>query len=111
MQQLHTKQKQGIITALVSGFIGLVYEEISSFLHNRRHKALHKAVKTLDSKTTTQCNKLMYLEDSMVIYGIYNAETLERLMNTVHCIHSYTSSNEKLFAGQQGTALGMYANT
>ena len=28
------------------------------FLHNRRHKALHKAVKALDSKTTIKCNKL-----------------------------------------------------
>ena len=42
--QLPTKQKCGIITTLVSGFIGLAYEGISSFLHNRRHKALHKVV-------------------------------------------------------------------
>ena len=93
------------ITALVSGFIGLAYEGISSFLHNKRHKALHRAVKALDSKTTIQGNKLMHLEDSMVMYGIYNAETLENLINTVHCIHNFTSPNEKLFAGQQGTAL------
>ena len=48
----------------------------------------------------------------MVMYGIYNAETLEKLINTVHHIHNYTSPNEKLFAGQQGTALllPMYTN-
>ena len=40
----------------------------------------------------------------MVMYGIYNTETLEKLINTVHHIHNFTSSNEKLFAGQQGTA-------
>ena len=39
------------------------------------------------------------------MYGIYNAETLEKLINTVHHIHNFTSQNEKLFAGQQGTAL------
>ena len=33
--QLPTKQKHGIITALVSGFIGLAYEGISSFLHKK----------------------------------------------------------------------------
>ena len=54
----------------------------------------------MDSKTTIQCNKLMYLEDSMVMYGIYNAETLEKLINTVHYIHNITSPNEKLFMGQ-----------
>ena len=48
----------------------------------------------------------------MVMYGIYNAETLEKLINTVHCIHIFTSPNAKLFAGQQGTALlqPIYAN-
>ena len=66
LPQLITKQKCGIITTLVSSFIGLACEGISSFLHNERHKALHKAVKAMDSKTAIQCNKLMQLENSMV---------------------------------------------
>ena len=55
----------------------------------------------------------MHLEDSMVMYGIYNAEPSEKLINTVHCIHIFTSPHEKLFTGQHGTALHlpMYANT
>ena len=32
------KEKQGIITLLISGFIGLISEGISSFLCNKRHK-------------------------------------------------------------------------
>ena len=47
----------------------------------------------------------MHLEDSMVMYSIYNAEALEKLINTVHHIHNFTSPNERLFAGQQGTVL------
>ena len=62
-------------------------------------------MKALESKTTVQHNKLMHLEDSMVMYGIYNVETLEKPINTVHCIHNFTLLNEKIFAGQQGTAL------
>ena len=58
------------------GYEGL-YEGISSFLHNRRHKALHKAFKAMDSKISIQHNKLMQLENSMVMYDIYNAETLK----------------------------------
>ena len=42
----------------------------------------------MDSKTTIQHNKLIQLENSMLMYGIYNAETLERLINTVHHIHN-----------------------
>ena len=29
------KEKRGIITSLITGFIGLTYEDISSYLHNR----------------------------------------------------------------------------
>ena len=61
---------------LISGFIGIAYESISSFLHNRRHKALHKAVKAMETKTGVQCNKLPHLEDTVVMCRVYNAETL-----------------------------------
>ena len=36
----------------------------------------------MDSKTTIQCNKLIQLENSILMYGIYNAETLEKPINT-----------------------------
>ena len=85
-----TRVKQcGIITMLVSGFIGLVYEGISSFLQNKRNKALHKAVTDMDSKTDIQCNRLMHMENSMLMCGVYNAETLEKLIKTVHNIQHY----------------------
>ena len=66
----------------------------------------------MDSKTTIQHNKLMQLENSMLMYGVYNAETLEKLNNTVHHIHNTTSSHERLFAGQQSslTLRSLYAN-
>ena len=90
---------------LVSGFIGLAYGDISSFLHNRRYNALHKAVKAMDSKTTIQHNKLMHLEDLMVMYNICNIQTLEKLINTVQHMYNFTSPNEKLFARQLSTVM------
>ena len=54
------KENRGIITLLISGFIGLAYEGISSFLHNRRHKVLHKAVKAMETTTNIQHNRLMH---------------------------------------------------
>ena len=84
----------------MSSFIGLAYEGISSFVHHKCNKALHKAVRAMDNKATIQHNKLMQLENSMLMYGIYNAETLEKLINTVHNIHNTNSSHERLFTGQ-----------
>ena len=53
-----------------------------------------------DNKANIQCNKLMQLENSMLMYGVYNAETLEKLITTVHNMHNITSSHERLFVGQ-----------
>ena len=39
-----SRQKCGIITTLVSGFIGLAYEGISSFLQQKCENVLQKAV-------------------------------------------------------------------
>ena len=49
----------------------------------------------------------------MLMYGIYNAETLQKLINTVHNIHNTTSSHERLFAGQQSslTLKSLYAHS
>ena len=41
--------------------------------------------------TDAQRNKLMHLENSLVMYGICNAETLEKLVKTVQVIHSRQS--------------------
>ena len=57
-----------------------------------------------------QCDKLIHLEDSMVIYGIYNAETLERLIDTIHIMHNTTTSNERLFTGELSTSFTWYIN-
>ena len=46
----------------------------------------------------------MKLDNTMLIYGIYNAETLEKLIRTVHEIHN-TSSHEKLFLGEHNHSL------
>ena len=98
---------------LVSSFIGWAYEGISNFLHHKRNTALHMAVKAMDNKASIQHNKLMQLENSMLMYGIYNVETLEKLINTVHNIHNTTSSHERLFAGQQSSLIlrSLYADS
>ena len=66
----------------------------------------------MDSKTTIQHNKLIQSKISMLRYGAYNAESLEKLNNTVHHIYNTTSSHERLFAGQQSslTLRSLYTN-
>ena len=105
LPQIPGKQKCGITTTLMSSFIELAYEGISSFLHHRQNKALHKAVNAMDNKANIEHNKLMQLENSMLMYGVYNVETLEKLSTTAHNIHNTTSSHEGLFAGQHSPSI------
>ena len=113
LPQIKRKQKCDFITTLVSSFIGVAYKGISSFLHHKQNKALHQAVRTMDSKTTIQHNKLMQLENSMLMYGVYNVDTSEKLINTVHNIHNTTSLHERLFPGQQSflMLISLYVNS
>ena len=41
----------------------------------------------------------------MLMHGIYNAEMLEKLINTVHELHNVTSWHERLFAGEHNPTL------
>ena len=91
------RQERGIITSLITGFIGLAYEGISRFLHHKRQKALQKAVHAIENRADLQCTKIFHLEDPMAMYGVYNSDTLEDLIDTVHKLHNRTTWNENLF--------------
>ena len=105
------RQKSGIITSLITGFIDLAYEGITSFLHHKRQKALHKTVHAMENKVDLQCNKVFHLEDSMVMYGAYNSDTLEDFIGTVHKLHNRTTWNENLFSGQINNWYNYYSSS
>ena len=105
LPQVSKRQKCGIITTLVFSFIGVAYEGISSFLQHKWNNALHKAVNAMNNKANIQCNMLMKLDDTMLMYGIYSVEMLEKLIKTVHEIRNTTSSHEKLFAGEHNQSI------
>ena len=100
-----SKQKCGIISTLVSGFIGLAYDGISSFLQRKHEDTLQKAMIAMNNEVNFQCIKLLKLDNTMLMYRIYNAETLEKLINTVQEIHNVTSYHKRLFAGEHNPAL------
>ena len=85
--------------------IGLVYEGISSFLQRKCEDTLQKAMIAMYNEVNFQCNKLLKLYNTILMYRIYNAETLEKVINMVQEIHNVTFSHERLFAGEHDSAL------
>ena len=81
---------------VASKIIGLAFEGISSFLHHKRHKALHKAVKEVNMEH----NRVYHLEDTMIMYSKYNSDTLMNLIDTVLRMHNIITWKERLFVGK-----------
>ena len=52
------------------------------------------------SQKVIKRNRLMHLEDTLVMYGVYSAEMLEKHIKSVHTLHSRQSLYESLFAGK-----------
>ena len=50
----------------------------------------------------------MHLENTIVMYGIYNVKTLENLVKTVHTLHSRQTLYENLFTGRSSAAYISY---
>ena len=108
-RQRHGAILASILGSIASKVIGLAYEGISSFLHHKRHKVLHKAVAVMNKKTDIQHNWIHHLENSMIMYGVYNSDTLKDLIDTVHRMQNFTTWNEKTFAGKLHDWMEIYS--
>ena len=83
---------------------------IASFLYHKRHKALHKTVKVMEKKTDLQCNRVHHLEDTMIMYGVYNYGTSTDLINIVYKMQNTTMLKEKNFARRLNEMYDLYLN-
>ena len=48
-------------------------------------------------------------EDTMIMYGVYNSDTLTDLIDTVHRMQNFTTWNEKTFAGKLHDWMEIYS--
>ena len=59
----------------------------------------------MNNEADIQHNKLLKLDNTMLMYRIYIADTLEKLINTVQEIHNVTISHEELFVGEHNPTI------
>ena len=48
----------------------------------------------MNKKTNIQHNRIHHLEDTMIMYGVYNSDTLTDLIDTLHRMLNFTTWNE-----------------
>ena len=103
LPNLNNRKKRFWITILgtiATKVVNLAFEVISSFLHHKQHKALQKAIKVLNSREGIDHNSAYHLEDTMIMYGKYNSDTLMKLVNMVHQMQNVTTWKEQIFVSE-----------
>ena len=69
----------------------------------------HRQIQYYNKTHNVQRNQIHHLEDSMIMYGVYNSDTLKDLIDTVHRMQNFTTWNEKTFAGKLHDWMELYS--
>ena len=64
----------------------------------------------IEKKTDLQKNQICHLEDTNIMYGIYNSDMLTALIRTVQNMQNRTTWNEKTFARKLSQLNQYYLN-
>ena len=64
---------------------------------------------TMNKRVNIEQNRVFHLEDSMIMYGVYNVDTLEKLIQMVHKMNNRSIWYERLYAGHVNKWFEMYS--
>ena len=64
----------------------------------------------MEKKTDLQRNQIHHLEDTMIMYGVYNSNMLTALIDTFHKMQYTTTWKERTFAGKLNKMYQLYLN-
>ena len=66
---------------------------------------------TMNKKAIIEQNRVFHLEDSMIMYGVYNVDILEKLKLMVHKMNTRSVWFERLYAGHVNKWFEMYSSS
>ena len=65
----------------------------------------------MNKKASIEQNRVFHLEDSMIMYGVYNVDTLEKLIQIVNKMNTRSVWFEQLYAGHVNKWFEMYSSS
>ena len=63
----------------------------------------------MNKRINIEQNRVFHLEDSMIMHGVYNVDTLEKLIQMVHKMNNRSIWYERLYAGHVSKWFEMYS--
>ncbi len=87
-----------VFLSALPGLITLAVESISSFLKHKQERQISDAVKTMRQDQSLTANRLQQYFNDFLMYGRYNVETLDKIIDTVNSLHAKQTELEKVFS-------------
>ena len=101
-QVTHPRRGFGtLVISAVTGLITLAVESLGSYLRNKQEKWINDAVLAMREDNTAVQNMLQQYSNDFLMYGRYNVETLEKVIQTVNSLHHRQTQLEEVFAKTQ----------
>ena len=76
-----------LILSAVPGLITLAVESVSSWIKGKQQKRVDEAVSAMRAESQVHRNKLRQYSNDFLMYGKYNVDTLQNVIDTVNAMH------------------------
>lgn len=88
-----------ILGPVLSGLATLAVEQLNTHLQNKRMKAMEKAMVALRKRDMHIQNYVKQFKDDFIMYGTYNAQNLEEIVQALNSLSSRKSDTMNLLQG------------
>ena len=89
-----------LILTPIPGLITLAVESVSSWIKGKQQRRIDEAVTAMRRETQAEKNKLRQYSNDFMMYGKYNVETLQNVIDTVNGMHRRQTELKKQASGR-----------
>ena len=90
--QGRAKRFASLAISAVTGLVTLAVEGISSFLQDKRNKAMANAMDALQHAQTETYDKLQHYKDDLMLYGTYSLKSTSEILDTLENMYTHQAS-------------------
>ena len=89
-----------MILSAIPGLITLAVKSVSSWIKGKQQKRVDEAVSTMRAESQVDRNKLRQFLNDFLMFGKYNVNTLQNVIDTVNAMHRQQTELEKQASGR-----------
>ena len=98
---LRTRRGIGaLILSAIPGLITLAVESVGSWIKGKQQKRVDEAVSAMRVESQVDRNKLRQYSNDFLMYGKYNVDTLQNVIDTVNAMHRRQTKLERQASGR-----------